>query len=933
MQALRLLGISGARSGPGSKFFLQILLALLLVNLFTVGLLVYAAFDYNKRAATRHAKENIAQQVNILATRFEESFRRILDQSLARLIHSQGLDDYLLGSVAERLILRRNEERQYLRLLKSQPDFHSIRFFDADGRLAIGVENGRRITKSLNLGTPSDGKDPSVELHHTRTVFQELIDTPLLLSSGNMEFFMPKREMRVLGPFEGSGGVIKAFAALSKLDIDTGRVGGVMIIEVRFDNWINQLRSLKFFDQDPVWILDAYGVPLSNPDAKTITFDPRPFTEDGFQAATRLADAAPGFIAYRDLSVSPGQIFMRVAIALPHELLTRDFQSAARFFYLVLAISVALLVVISYVISRYLAKPVMALQTTRNRLSDAQRIARLGHWWLELDEPLSEQMIFLSEHASSVAGLGPAAESMRLGKFTELVHADDRAGFLKMFREIGHGVGTGSLEHRLTTLDGQTRYVRQEIELELGSPHRLLGTIQDISVRKDYEERIRQLAYFDPITGLANRTTLIESIETAIENAAVTDGKIAIIFIDLDNFKKINDTVGHAAGDELLRQVGRRLRTCVRPTDTVGKIHEERHSVARLGGDEFVILLDRLDGPQAAEKVAHRIKNLLAQCFNLSGKDVFISGSLGISLYPDNSQSVSELLKQADAAMYCAKAQGRDRFVFYSDSIDREIQRRLSLETHLHRALDQDEFEVYYQPRMSLESNRLVSVEALLRWNDPERGLVFPGEFIPIAEESGFIVPIGEWVLWQACRQMREWQAKFEDPGGISINLSPVQFASPEFRERFGLLMDEFHDLSQLIELELTENMLFENVEESVEITREMKNRGIKISIDDFGTGYSSLQLLKQFPVDTLKIDRSFICDLEVDRDDALIVETAIGLGRNLGMRVVAEGVETDAQLEFLRHHRCHEIQGYWFGRPQPVEQIEKMFRRKTDND
>jgi diguanylate cyclase (GGDEF)-like protein len=464
----------------------------------------------------------------------------------------------------------------------------------------------------------------------------------------------------------------------------------------------------------------------------------------------------------------------------------------------------------------------------------------------------------------------------------------------------------------------------------------VVGTIQDISLRKTTEQKIKKLAYYDSITGLANRTRLNQLATEAIQLAKSIRSRVGFVFLDLDHFKRINDTFGHDAGDELLRQVAERLRHCVRPNDTVGSITEldlSEKTVARLGGDEFIILLTRLVQPSDIEVVAKRVNEHLTRKFSIAGKDVFISGSLGISLYPDNGNDVDDLMRHADAAMYHAKNNGRNRFEFFTSSIERDIQHRISIETRLHQALDRGDFILHYQPRIDIKNNQIVAVEALLRWIDPNEGMISPDQFIPVAEETGLIIPIGEWVLNESCQQLTKWRDQFGTSITMSINLSPVQFNAAD------KLLDTLRNAIQVssidpacIELELTENALFQNIDASVQLANDFKSLGIRLSIDDFGTGYSSLQQIRRFPVDIIKIDRSFIRDVLNNTDDALIVKTAISLGHNLRLRVVAEGVENEEQMAFLKKHQCDEVQGYLFGKPQSAHDIGHLLLREAQD-
>lgn len=441
----------------------------------------------------------------------------------------------------------------------------------------------------------------------------------------------------------------------------------------------------------------------------------------------------------------------------------------------------------------------------------------------------------------------------------------------------------------------------------------------NITERKQAEQIIHHLAYHDPLTGLPNRVLFNDHLALELAHAQRNKRMLAVIFLDLDRFKTINDTLGHAMGDQLLQEVAKRLRSCLREGDTV----------ARLGGDEFMLLLPGITHGEDVAKIARRILEVLKPPFNLEGRELHISSSLGISLYPSDGRNAETLIKNADAAMYRTKEQGRGTYQFYTPSMNAKAFERLILENDLRRALERQEFVVYYQPQVSLHTGQIVGVEALVRWQHPDRGIIPPMEFIPLAEETGLIVPLGDWVFRVACAQHRTWQEAGFPPLRIAVNLSAHRF------KQKGLIRDVVRILQETgldpgyLELELTESHLMENVESTISLLHELKALGIHLSIDDFGTGYSSLSYLKRFPIDTLKIDRSFVLDITHNPDDAAIALAIIAMAHSLGLKVTAEGVETKEQLEFLRAHQCDTMQGYYFSRPVPAEVITQLLQEK----
>jgi diguanylate cyclase (GGDEF)-like protein len=452
-----------------------------------------------------------------------------------------------------------------------------------------------------------------------------------------------------------------------------------------------------------------------------------------------------------------------------------------------------------------------------------------------------------------------------------------------------------------------------------------LGNILATAVeRTDARNRLTWLAQFDALTGLPNRHRLGLCLEEAIADAAAGGGRAGVMFIDLDRFKSVNDMLGHSVGDELLAQAGARLQDCVGACDVV----------ARLGGDEFAVVLPQLDATPGLETgvaaIAQRIVEALSQPFLLQGQQLFVSASVGIAAYPDDGIDAATLLKSADTAMYSAKQNGRNNYQFYLAEMNANAALRLQTEHQLHLALERGEFELHYQPKVKLATGAVSGFEALLRWRHPERGLVAPFEFIGILEETGLILPVGEWVIAEVCRQLGAWSALYGSVPPVAINLSARQLGQAGFAGTVRAIVDAAGVDPGLLEFELTESMLMLDPEAAVRILTDLKRQGMRLSVDDFGTGYSSLAYLKRFPLDALKIDRTFVRDLPGDSDDAAITKAVISLAHSLNLKVVAEGVETAAHLDALRAYGCDEIQGYYIGRPVPAAQCEALLAKES---
>lgn len=561
------------------------------------------------------------------------------------------------------------------------------------------------------------------------------------------------------------------------------------------------------------------------------------------------------------------------------------------------------------------------------------------------EESLTWKTAFLEAHVnSSVDGILVVDEHdhiiLQNQRFIEtfqipadLVEADDEAPFLRFALE--QIVEPEQFMQKVRTLyENREETSWDEVRLKngtiihrysapvIGEDGRYFGrlwTFRDITTRKRAEELAEYLAYHDALTNLPNRTLARDHLTTALASARRENHKVALLFLDLDRFKVINDSLGHTVGDLLLKQVAERLRGSSRKQDTV----------ARVGGDEFLIVMSGVDQPGDASAAAQRITDLMRGEFVVQGHTLNVSCSIGVSIFPEHGTDTETLIKNADAAMYRAKGSGHNTFQFFTEEINAQVLERMSMETCLRNALDRDELFLEYQPQMEIETEAIIGVEALLRWHSPELGSVPPDKFIPVAENCGLIIPIGEWVLRTACAQARQWQDEGHRAVPIAVNVSAVQLLQEGFLELVKRVIQQTGLQPEYLELELTESVLLSNADVSFPVLQEMKDLGMKLAIDDFGTGYSSLSYLKTLPVNRLKIDRSFIRDVAVDPDDEAITTAIISMAKSLRLRVIAEGVETASQLAFLRAHRCDEIQGYYFSKPVSPAEIVRLMQHR----
>lgn len=525
---------------------------------------------------------------------------------------------------------------------------------------------------------------------------------------------------------------------------------------------------------------------------------------------------------------------------------------------------------------------------------------------------LDGRLLFVNRAWREILGYGDS-EIASLNIF-DVISPDDHHHCRQRFELLISGEVINSAEVTFLRKDGCPVLVEGNVSLrfENDQPHSFRAIYRNISERKAAEVKIHQLAYYDKLTGLPNRTLLQDRLVHAIADAKRFDHHLGVIFIDLDHFKKVNDTLGHHVGDLLLQEAAQRLSSSFRENDTA----------ARLGGDEFIVILSGYRNSFNVPHIAQKILKTLAQPYVIEGHELVLSGSVGIAIYPQDGTNADDLMRNADMAMYAAKGEKGDSFQFYSESMNRNAVEQLELENGLRHAIENEQLFICYQPQVDWETKQVVGVEALLRWHHPEYGLVPPDKFIPVAEETGLIGTIGEWVLRRACREIAQLQMELDIELSLSVNVSGIQLEQANIVE---VLLNALHESglpSEQLELEITESVLVERTDQALKLLHKISSLGVRIAIDDFGTGYSSLSYLKNFPIDRLKIDKSFLVDILHDTDNVAIVETIIAMSRNMGLRVIAEGVETHDQVEFLSDRNCPQMQGFLFSQPVLPSQV-----------
>ena len=497
--------------------------------------------------------------------------------------------------------------------------------------------------------------------------------------------------------------------------------------------------------------------------------------------------------------------------------------------------------------------------------------------------------------------------------------------FIHKVKQVATNHETTSFEH---SLDDDTRYF--ETRLAPRDRDTVLAIVRDITERKAADQQIQKLAYYDTLTGLPNRGLFTNELSRAIRRAQRTDSQLALLYIDLDRFKRINDTLGHSAGDELLNSVANRLKNSCRGTyrnsDNPMQTNKlQTPHIARLGGDEFTVLLTDLDDPEVAGRVAERIRDELTAPFSHRGHQFVVSPSIGIAIFPDDGDTMEELLKNADTAMYQAKQNGRNSFRYYTDNMNIQSLERLNLENELRIALDKQDFHLHFQPKVNARDWKITSAEILLRWKHKELGNISPATFIPIAEDTGLIVPIGQWVVEEACKQLKAWQGTQLENMQLAVNVSGHQFFHSDMHETIQKCIWANGIKPRSLELEITESILMQDTSDIISTLKSLREAGVSLAIDDFGTGYSSFAYLKQFSIDKIKIDKSFVQDMTTDPDDAAICAAIIAMAHQLDLKVIAEGVETREQMRLLRELECDEIQGYFLSHPVAVTDFEDL--------
>lgn len=803
----------------------------------------------------------------------------------------------------------RQEARDQLIAIKNSYRYLSVAIVDSKGNVRLSSENETTPSDPLAIDTSrraAASKRLQVSIIHPSNAMAPArhtisIATPLLQLSAQAEsvpsvLLLYANADRHLEPFVQSLPLLSAPTDVVLAEIRGDRVFTVAAGEA----------GVHFFDGDTLPITPAQLVKAAAPTSRTQHFLLR--SEDGNTAlaVARAVDDAPWFLVTMiDQNVTRNNLNRLAWLVTSAAAGVLSLFGIALLFWWRSRETAFRLQALRARTERELLQreSEAALQASQERLNTIMATIRDVVWSFSVD---LTQVNYINRSVEDIHGFPPRAFLDNPRLWFDRIHEEDRAAAEERLLTLTPDQPLCDQEYRIFRRDGEIRWLHCRGKLVTdsdGRPLRIDGVASDVTQRKEAEQQVQVLAYYDNVTGLPNRRLLNDRLMQAMHVAMRSGRKVALLFMDLDNFKYVNDSLGHPVGDMLLREIAQRLLQCVREEDTV----------SRVGGDEFLVILPDLERGGHAVPVAEKILAATARPFLLQGQQIHTTISIGISVYPDDGNDPNELIRHADSALYQAKGQGRDNYQFFTRELNEQITRSSNIERQLRSALDSGELALWYQPQLDARSGTLIGAEALLRWRSGERDFLTPVEFIPVAEERGLINRIGEWVMREACAQCRRWQMEGLPLVPVAVNVSPIQFQQKGFADLVNSILQESRLDPRYLELEITESAIMRRASQVAELATQLRKVGVGISIDDFGTGYSSLSYLKQIPIDKIKIDRSFISDMLIDADDNAITSAIINLAHSLNLRVLAEGVESKAQIERLRTFGCDEVQGYFF--------------------
>jgi len=927
----------------GLSIFHKLLLYFILISLVTA--IVSGLVNYSRTAkfimedTRRHLETKLKNTIDY----FDKTYTANIEKDLTFLESSPTLDN-LLTVQDEQLYFHRPEaERQFIQFLKSDSKYISFMFINASGSCLINVKGTRRMRDYKSLK----------QLQADGGLSDKIADLYLRLRSES------PRTLLYEGPlqFENQGKTM--LVGIAKLEPDIGGFGGAIILQLSLEEYIGYISNLTIFNRSVVWLLDSNNTVIASPDDQEMLLDPRSYLAGDTKADERT------FINFKDIKLGSDQKnFMRVVYSLPPDIIASEMKETV-FISIGLSLGVMFIsVLIALYVSRQFSKPISNLVKTSLSISSGNFDVRAftgihGELGL-LADTINEMTSNLQKTTVSKDFFNNIIQSM----FDPLivVSADytismvnSATCYFLQYREeelIGtpaQNIFDTELITKGTEVDGyvlrglidnlETVYTTKKgLEIPVifsssvmsGADGSILGYVciaRDITELKEAQQELHHMAYYDQLTKLPNRSNFLTYLERMIKRIKWNrDYMFAVLFIDLDRFKVVNDSLGHIIGDKLLTEVASRLEACTRPTDRISRA-AGNDRVARFGGDEFALFLHDVKDISSASRVADRIQMELQKPFHIDGHELYTSASIGIALSATGYENAEDLLRDADAAMYRAKSLGKARSEIFDDDMHVRVKKILQLESDLRTAVEKEEFMVYYQPVVSASDGRITGAEALLRWKHPQQGFISPMDFVPIAEETGLISKLGEWILRMACEQNRAWLDAGYQNIVMKVNFSSRQFKDEKLTDLVRNIIQETGIPARLLDVEITETIAMEK--NSIRILNQLTAMGLRTSVDDFGTGYSSLGSLTKFPINTIKIDRAFIKEVGIDVNAEAIIRAIIAMAHSLKMDIVAEGVETEDQLTFLQSEKCDKIQGYLFSPPVREEDFRKLLEKE----
>lgn len=922
-------------------------------------LIGYFYYDYARQTTEKKLQEQIENSLRESVALFETGYQSPIQSHLKMLESTPSLNNFLMYQKEQANLVRFDIEKQFSQLIRSRPEFYrSIRFIGAFGIESIVVEEHRRRRDYHSIITASEG---------------DVLQPQLKKTFENLKKDM-SREVVLSQPFRTAEGKFLFYAGIAKVEPEIGGFGGAVIIECDLYSYIKSLRGIRAHGYPIAWLLSSQDEIIIKPDEGIPQRDPRQEIEKN-GVTEKSGIFRRNLYSGMSTDVQP---FLSVVLSIPDEIFHNQNENILKTTFIIALMATIFTFLVAWRVSRKITQPLIELVRvsqqlakgdygTRSQLHDTSEIGVLSKSFNHMAEMLERSIHKLdlelsnrklAEHAlqQSHEALNVILNSTGEGIFG--IDADGNCTFcnpsaLKLLAYksedelVGHNMHAaiqycyenGELYSKLKSnifkvmQSEQAIHVDNEVFWRADKTYfyveyraqpakqdaQVVGVVvsfSDITERKQQEKKIIYQAHYDMLTGLPNRFLAMDRLEQMLKNALRLKRWAAVLFLDLDGFKKVNDMLGHEVGDKLLIESAQRLKNCRRSEDMVG----------RLGGDEFIVLLVNLKEQLDARLVAEKILEAFRNPFKIEGHELMLTTSIGISIYPSDTENSTELLRNADIAMYESKQSGRNTYRFFTEEFNAGIQRRLELEEQLHHALDRNEFFLVYQPIVDIKTMDIVGAEVLLRWNNQRLGMIFPDEFIPVTEQTGLIVDIGDYILNEAISQTGMWQKTYDRDFKISVNVSPRQLHNQGLFSKIISLLEKYELDGNSLQLELTEGVLMSQDATIVQELELMCESQIHIAMDDFGTGYSSLSYLRNYPFNSLKIDRSFIRDLNMNNNDRALVTATLDMSHALGVQVVAEGIETNEQLEILVQKGCDYGQGYLFSKPIQANEFETLF-------